>query len=366
MKRRIATLAAITLIAAACSTGTGATTTVPNTVDPNDISATTAPAPSPTKVVVMTHDSFAISDATLAAFTELTGITVELLPSADAGTMVSQAVLTKDNPLADVIYGFDNTFLSRVLEEDLLVAYTSANIEALDPSLLLDPTGRATPVDFSDVCLNIDKAAFGSTPPPTTLLDLTKPAYRSMTVVENPTTSSPGLAFLLATIETFGETGAYTWKEYWTGLIDNDVSIAAGWSEAYWGEFSAASDGTRPIVVSYASSPPAEVIFASEPLDEAPTAVITDGCFRQIEFVGVVNGAARPTAGEAFVDFMTDVLFQEDIPLNMFVFPANMEAALPPEFVKFTTLPANPVMMDQDRIAQNRERWLDEWLELVR
>ncbi len=363
MNRRIATLVTFVLIAAACSSTGQVTTTVPDT---GSLTPTTTRAPAADKVVVMTHDSFAISDETLVAFTEQTGITVVLLPSADAGTMVSQAVLTKDNPLADVIYGFDNTFLSRVLEEDLLVAYTSANAAALDPSLFLDTTGRATPVDFSDVCLNIDKSAFVTSRAPTSLLDLVDPAFRSMTVVQNPTTSSPGLAFLLATIETFGEEGDYTWKDYWTDLIDNDVSIAAGWSEAYWGEFSAASDGTRPIVVSYASSPPAEVIFASEPLDEAPTAVVTDGCFRQVEFVGVVNGAARPAAAEAFVDFMTSVLFQEDIPLNMFVFPANMQASLPPEFVKFTTLPANPVMMDQDRIAENRERWLDEWLELVR
>jgi thiamine transport system substrate-binding protein len=351
------------LLAAACGGGASGVT---STTAATSAAPTTTSAPGPSKVVVMTHDSFAISDETLAAFTERTGIAVELLPSADAGTMVSQAVLTKDNPVADVIYGFDNTFLSRVLEEDLLVPYTSANAAALDASLFLDTTGRATPVDFSDVCLNVDKAAFADTPPPVTLLDLTDPAFRSMTVVENPTTSSPGLAFLLATIETFGEQGDYTWKDYWADLIDNDVSIAAGWFEAYSGEFSAASDGTRPIVVSYASSPPAEVIFASEPLDEAPTAVITEGCFRQIEFVGVVNGAARPTAAEAFVDFMTGVLFQEDIPLNMFVFPANTNAVLPPEFVEYTTLPPDPVTMDQDRIAQNRERWLDEWLELVR
>lgn len=360
------TLAAtvLVLLAAACGGGTSSATTT--TAGTSATPTTAIMEPGPSKVVVMTHDSFAISDETLAVFTEQTGIAVELLPSADAGTMVSQAVLTKDNPVADVIYGFDTTFLSRVLEEDLLVTYTSANADALDPSLFLDTTGRATPVDFSDVCLNVDKAAFTDTPPPATLSDLTKPAFRSMTVVENPTTSSPGLAFLLATIEIFGEEGGYTWKDYWADLIDNDVSIAAGWSEAYFGEFSAASDGTRPIVVSYASSPPAEVIFASEPLDEAPTAVVTEGCFRQIEFVGVVNGAARPTAAEAFIDFMTGVLFQEDIPLNMFVFPANTDASLPPEFVEYTTLPPNPVTMDQDRIAKNRERWLDEWLELVR
>ncbi|MCH7669968.1 MAG: thiamine ABC transporter substrate-binding protein [Acidobacteria bacterium] len=357
----VTTILAFMLVTAACTGGASNVTSPTSGVDSD-----TSSVPVASRVVVMTHESFAISDETLAAFTDQTGITVELLPSGDAGTMVSQAVLTKDNPLADVIYGFDTTFLSRVLEEGILVAYTSANAGALDPNLFLDESGRATPVDFSDVCLNFDRAAFASTPPPTSLNDLTDPSFMAMTVVQNPTTSSPGLAFLLATIEIFGEEGDYTWKDFWADLVTNDVLIVAGWQEAYWGEFSGASDGTRPIVVSYASSPAAEVIFASDPITEAPTAVIADGCFRQIEFVGVINGAAHPAAAEAFVDFMTDVLFQEDIPLNMFVFPANTLATLPAEFVEFATLPDNPVTMDQDRIAKNRARWLDEWLEIVR
>ena len=204
--------------------------------------------------------------------------------------MVNQAVLTKDNPLADVIFGVDNTFLTRALEADVFAPYESPLLASVAPELQIDT--RVTPIDFGDVCINWDKGYFAGAglTPPETLLDLTDPAYRELLVVQNPATSSPGLAFLFATIAHFGETGDYTWIDYWTDLRDNDVLVTSGWEESYYSYFTAASDGDRPIVVSYASSPPFEVIYATEPIDEPPTAVMTEGCFRQVEYAGIVAG----------------------------------------------------------------------------
>ncbi len=184
--------------------------------------------------------------------------------------------------------------------------------------------------------------------------------------MENPATSSPGLAFLLATIAEFGETGAYTWKDFWSDLQANDVAVTSGWEEAYYSVFSGGSgEGDRPLVVSYASSPPAEVIFATEPLTEAPTGVITAGCFRQIEFAGILEGTEHEALAGQFIDYMLSREFQEDIPLNMFVFPANAEASLPPEFVEHTTIPEQPASLDPQAIGENRERWITEWTEIV-
>lgn len=354
--KRWAILAVVAVLAAGCG---GEAATPPVT---GGTSTTLAGG----TVRLLTHDSFLVSDEVLAQFTAATGLEVEVLRAGDAGSMVNQAVLTAGNPVADALFGLDNTFLSRALEADLFLAYESPALDQLIPGLALDPEHRVTPIDFGDVCLNYDKAAFVDTPPPQTLADLADPAYRGMLVVQDPATSSPGLAFVLATIATFGESGSYTWLDYWADLRANDVQVTSGWEEAYYGAFSGGSgEGDRPIVVSYASSPPAEVIYAEEPLTEAPTAVVTEGCFRQVEFAGVLRGTPREAAARALIDFMLSEEFQEDIPLNMFVFPALAGADLPPEFIAYTEVPTAPLTIDAAEIEANRLRWTEEWASVV-
>jgi thiamine transport system substrate-binding protein len=315
-------------------------------------------------VRLLTHESFAVSEDVLAAFTDQTGYQVEVLTGGDAGQVVNQAVLAAGNPVADVLFGADTTFVSRALDAGVFEEYRSPGLDAVPDDLEID--GRVTPIDIGDVCVNYDKQAFDGTPPPAALEDLTDPAYRGMLVVENPATSSPGLAFLLATVARFGEDGAYTWKDYWADLRANDVQVTQGWEEAYYGAFSGGSgQGDRPLVVSYASSPPVEVVFAEEPLDTAPTAVVTDGCFRQVEYAGVLAGAAEPAGARALIDFMLSVEFQEDVPLNMFVFPASTEASLPDVFVEYTEVPADPLTVDPFDVETNRARWIEEWTSIV-
>jgi thiamine transport system substrate-binding protein len=313
-------------------------------------------------LTLITHQSFAVSDGILEMFEAEHGVTIEVLRSDDAGAMVNQAILTRDNPLGDVVFGIDNTFLSRALGEGILQPYESALLGSVPEDLQLDPEHRATPIDFGDVCLNFDRSAFTAADVPKTLLDLVDENLRGKLVVENPATSSPGLAFLLATIAEFGEDGDYTWKSYWADLRDNDVTVTAGWSEAYEVRFSGGyGAGDLPLVVSYASSPPAEVYFSEAPISEAPTGVIEAGCFRQIEFAGILTNAPNPSLAGKFIDFMLSPEFQEDIPLNMFVFPANREAALPEVFVEHTVVPSNPATLDPGDIDANRQRWIEEW-----
>ncbi len=323
----------------------------------------------PGEVVLMTHDSFAISDDVLAAFEAETGVPITVLEAGDAGSMLNQAILTKDAPLADVLYGVDNTFLGRALSEELFIPYAPAALGDLDPDLIptdLDPQGHVVPIDYGDVCVNYDKSAFGEDlPPPTGLADLIEPAYRDMLVVEDPATSSPGLAFLLATVAAFGEDSAMPWTDYWQALVDNGVEVVPGWEQAYYGRFSGGSgEGDRPLVVSYASSPVAEVYFSE--LDEAPTGVVTDGCFRQIEYAGILAGTDNVEIARKLIDFMVSPRFQEDIPLNMFVYPANTQARLPDVFVEFSQIPDRPSTLDPDVIDANRERWIETWTRIVR
>ncbi len=317
----------------------------------------------------MTHDSFDVSEEVVAAFRQACGCQVQFLKAGDAGLMLNQALLSKDNPLADVIYGVDNTFLSRALKGGILEPYRSPALASIPDDLELDPSFQMLPVDYGDVCLNYDKGWFQehNLAPPADLPDLTRPEYKGLTVVENPATSSPGLAFLLATIGRFGESGSYTYLDYWADLRANDVLVTSGWEDAYWGNFTYASDGDRPIVVSYASSPPVEVYFSDKPFDEAPTGVVTaDGsCFRQVEFVGILKGTKNRDLAEQWVDFMLSTTFQEDIPLKMFVFPANSQARLPEVFARFAEVPEKPAWVPPEAIEANREKWIEAWTKTV-
>ena len=332
------------------------------------LSAACARTPAgPPVLTVMTHDSFAVSDAVVEDFESQTGAQVQFLPSGDAGVALNRAILSRGNPLADVFYGVDSTFLSRALDEDIFESYDSPSLAGIPPAFQLDPTHHALPVDYGDVCLNYDRSFFDGheLAVPDRLEDLTEPAYRGLLVVENPATSSPGLAFLLATIGHFGEQG---YLEYWRALRDNDLLVVNDWEAAYYGEFSGASaQGTRPLVVSYGSSPPFEVLYAEPPVTEPTTGAVTadDTCFRQIEFVGILQGTAQRDLAEQWIDFMLSATFQEDMPLQMFVFPVNPEAHLDPTFEKFLALPEHPALVDAEAIAVHREEWIEAWTEVV-
>ena len=350
------------LLIAACAPAT--------TVAPTSEPATEQSAAVRT-VRVLTHDSFDISEDVLAAFEREYGAKVEILQAGDAGVVLNQAILSADNPLADVLYGVDNTLLSRALEADIFEVYESPRLAEIPDDLELDPEHRLLPVDYGDVCLNYDKGWFAdqAIPAPTRLEDLIDPRYQGLTVVENPATSSPGLAFMLATIGHFGEEGETTWLDYWASLRDNGVLVVDGWEDAYWSEFTYGSggEGKRPVVVSYASSPPVEVLFAERPFEEAPTAAVVENesCFRQIEFVGLLKGAQNRELAQAWIDAMLSVEFQEDIPLHMFVFPANQNAALPDVFARFAAIPSQPADVAYQAIEANREAWIQAWSDVV-
>jgi len=319
----------------------------------------------PVTLTLVTHDSFDASEEVLDSFTEVTGIELELLSAGDAGSLVNQAILTKGAPQGDVLFGVDSTFLSRALDADVFLPYESPAVEGIDEELLLDPEHRVTPIDTGDVCLNYDVQGLADAglEPPVRITDLTDPAYEGTLVVEDPSTSSPGLAFLLATIAEAGEDG---WQDLWRALRANDVAVASGWEEAYYTSFSGAagSPGDRPIVVSYASSPPAEVVFSEEPVDEAPTAVVEASCYRQIEFAGILAGTDKEEEARKLIDFLLSPAFQEDIPLRMFVYPV-VDVPLPAEFVEYGPRPDDPYLLDPDLVAERRDEWIEEWSEIV-
>lgn len=385
MNRRILTtlITALAILASACAQATASPTST--SALPTAPAATSAPPlapasatptfPPPTDtpaalqtLAVMTHDSFAASEDVIKAFEQANNAKVTFLQSGDAGAALNKAILSKDAPLADVFYGVDNTFLSRALDAGLFEPYASPALAGVPAEFKLDPENRALPVDYGDVCLNYDKAYFAENylQPPQTLEDLTQPKYKGLLVVENPATSSTGLAFMIATVVQFGPDN---FLDYWKQLRENDVKVVDGWETAYYNDFSGSSGhGPRPLVVSYASSPPAEIIFAADPKPaEAPTASVVGpgACFRQIEFAGILKGTQNRALAEKWVDFMLSAQFQEDMPLQMFVFPVNPAAKLPDEFVKWAQMPKEPATLGPADIAAHRDEWIKAWTETV-
>lgn len=316
-------------------------------------------------LTVMTHDSFEVSQEIIQQFEDETGIPVQFIKAGDTGAALNRAILSKDAPIADVFYGVDNTFLSRALDADIFEPYDSPGLADIPEIFQLDPTHRALPVDYGDVCINYDASFFKGKRLPQSLTDLTLPEFKGMLVVQNPALSSPGLAFLLATVAEFGEPG---YLDYWRKLVENEVVVVNDWESAYYTNFSGSSGkGAQPLVVSYNSSPAAEVVFAASPLAEPPTGSLTAPgmCFRQVEFVGILKGTRQRAAAEKFVDFMLSLPLQEDMPLQMFVFPVHPRAVLPLEFQQVVIIPEKPATLSPQEIAATRDAWIEAWREVV-
>lgn len=325
--------------------------------------ATSAPTSTePQTLNVMTHDSFAVSDTVIKAFEQTNNAKVVFLKSGDAGAALNKAILTKDAPLADVFYGVDNTFLSRALSSGIYEPYASPELQNIPAEFKLDSSNQALPVDYGDVCINYEKAYFTSKnlSVPQSLDDLKKPEYKGLLVTENPATSSTGLAFMLATVARYGD----SFTDYWKALKDNGVVVVDGWETAYYTNFSGSSGkGPQPMVVSYASSPAAEVTAAGD----SPIASILgpDTCFRQIEFVGLLKGTPHQALAQKFVDFMLSKQFQEDMPAQMYVYPVIQNATLPEVFTKFGQSPKQSASLAPDDIAAKRDQWLQAWTDVM-
>ena len=330
------------------------------------LSACAPRAPEVQTLTVMTHDSFSVSAAVARQFEQANNAKLVFLKSGDAGAMLNKAILSMNAPLADVLYGVDNTFLSRALEAGIFEPTSPAISERIPSEFLTGAAPDALPVDYGDVCINYDKTYFSENhlSVPAALEELSDPSYKGLLVVEDPTTSSPGLAFMMATRVHFGE----SWLDYWQSLLENGVVIVDDWEAAYYTNFSGSSGrGLQPMVVSYATSPAAEVIFADPPVETAPTGSIVgpETCFRQIEYAGILKGTNSHDLAEKFIQFLLSKPFQTDLPLQMFVFPVLPEAELPEAFVKYAEQVDDPATLTPTEIAINRETWLEEWSQVM-
>jgi len=370
---RKATLAIIVSLIVLASCGTSGSVNSSSPVAPVLVNGELPRFDEPVTLRVMTHDSFAVSQSVLDEFEVKTNVKVELVPSGDAAAMTNAAILTAGNPVADVIFGFDENLLGSVLKNKLLLSYVPQRLSLVDSSFKIDGSGFATPIDHGDVCVNYDRSSFAKSgiAVPTTFDGLAASSVKNQLVVEDPSVSTPGLAFMLATIASFGggddTSSDAAWLGYWRQLQANGVSVVDSWETAYYGSFSGGSGkGTRPLVVSYASSPPAEVADIALPVDQTPTGVITATCYRQTEFAGILRGTNNPNEAAAFLEFMLGSSFQADVPGQMYVYPVVTGTPLPDTFAKYTAPVATPLSLPYADVAANRDRWIAQWSALFR
>ncbi|MFJ8824437.1 thiamine ABC transporter substrate binding subunit [Streptomyces sp. NPDC102467] len=322
-------------------------------------------------VTLVSHDSWAVSKNVLKDFERKSGYNVKVLEDGDAGQAVNKAILSKGNPQGDVFFGVDNTLLSRALDNGVFSSYKAKGLGEVKSEYQLDAgKNRVTPVDTGDICVNYDKKYFSEhkLTPPSSFADLAEPKYKDLLVTENAATSSPGLGFLLGSAAQYGDDG---WQGYWKKLVANGVKVVDGWDQAYNEEFSGSAGGKkaggeRPLVVSYASSPPAEAIYSDPQPKTSPVGVSTGTCFRQIEFAGLLDGAGNEKGGQALLDFLISKEFQQDMPLNMFVDPVAGNATAPADYTKYAAKVDDPETMSPRKIADNRDSWVKAWTSLVR
>ncbi|RYP88049.1 thiamine ABC transporter substrate-binding protein [Nocardioides guangzhouensis] len=314
------------------------------------------------RVVLVTHESFALPKKLEKQFEQDTGLTLDVRPSGDAGALTNKLVLTQDNPIGDVAFGVDNTFASRALDADVFAKYDARLPAGADAYALDEGSDRLAPVDQASVCVNVDTAWYQEhdQAPPKTLDDLADPAYKDQLVVPGAPTSSPGMAFLLATIAQYGEDG---WQDYWSRLMANGAKLTSGWNDAYFVDFTGGAEkGTRPIVVSYDTSP---AFTVDKKTGRSTTAALLDTCFRQVEYAGVLENAKNPEGAQKVVDFLLSDEVQAALPDSMYVFPVADGVVLPKDWERFAVTPDQPYAVDPAAIAEHRQDWLTEWTDVT-
>ena len=329
--------------------------------------ATAVPTPAPGSLVVLTNDSFDIGKEIIAQFEKDNNASVTIQKAGSSGQVLNRAILEKGNPSGDLLYGVDNTFLSRALREEIFIKYKSGQINNIPAQFILDDTFHVSPVDYGYVNINYDIAYLDDKglAPPASLEVLTQPEWDGRLVVENPAKSTPGLAFLIATVSYFGEDDDYDYLDFWAGLKENNVAVKEGWSEAYYTDFSKYG-GDRPLVVSYATSPAAELFFSEGAYEVPPTGnvLVDKATFLQIEGIGILKGTKNESLAKKFIDFVLDLPFQEDIPGRMFVYPVNSKAQTP-DYFQYAEVPTAPSDISAATIDAKRDEWIDAWTSVV-
>lgn len=314
-----------------------------------------------TEVTIVVNDSFPAEDFEKVA-SEATGYTVKAVTTGDGQDLSTKLALTSGAPLADMFYGVDGYAASRVVDAGVLDDIRPQGASEDFEKFAFSADVPLTPIDQAAVCVNIDPAWFAEKgiAEPATYDDLADPKYKGLSAVIDPAGSTTGLAFLVGTVENFGEDG---FADYWKKLAANDVRIEQGWDEAYNVQFTqGGGDGTRPITVSYDTSPAYTV---NEEGTETSTKALPDTCTSLVMYAGVLKGNKNPEGAQAVLDFMASPEYQETLPETVYGNPIDSSVSVPEDWSKFVIDTPNRHDLPLDEVSANREAWIEQWASAV-
>jgi len=316
------------------------------------------------KLVVYTYSSFASWGAAPfieEAFEKKHDVDVQFVATGDARMMLTKLLTEREagRPGADVFVGVGSVDLSMARGEDLFVPLTGEdipNLASVREDLLIDPTNSLIPYEHSYVTLVYDSQVLAVEDVPLTFEQLLDPKYKKMLILEDPRTSSVGLAFLLWTIHQYGDPG---YLDYWRKLLPNVLTITQGWSAAY--DLFLAREA--PIVVSFSTDTAYSVI--EEGSARYKVMLLNSQGYRSIYLMGIVKGTKQQGLCKELLDFVLSPEVQERISTTEWMFPANRKTLLPVLFYQNAVFPPDPVMVPSERIGENLDRWLLEWAGII-
>ena len=255
---------------------------------------------------------------------------------------------------ADLYVGLNVDELIRVDEQldDPLFDSLGGDLERSDhikDRLRFDPEGRAVPYDTGYISLVYDE----NEAEPTTFEDLTAEEHRGQFITQNAQNSDPGVAFLLWTINEFGEDG---YLDYWQALQDNDVRILGSWDDAYNAYLSEEGD----MVVSYSTD---QVYNGDQPRHQI--GFLNDQGYEQPEGMARFADSDNPEAARDLMEFVLTPDAQAEIAQRNVQFPAVDDAELDEEFAELAKEPPEPVSFDYEELAGNLDGWVEDWARQV-
>ena len=324
------------------------------------------------KLTIVTYDVYGLTQEMLDNFENETGYEITMLKLDDSGSVLDHLLQHKNNQVADLAIGLDNTYLPVAEDHNVLWKH---GLELPNLSSQISEshlTDFAAPFDHGYICLNYDKSVIDGEnyTIPTSLWDLTSEEFNGKVAIPSPETSSPGRAFMSATTYYFDmdEDNTTDWTDWWKEMSANDVIITSGWSEAYeihysggYGQWEDGHIGDAHFVVSYCHSPGVEAHFGGNYTISA-TLNLDNLAFHQIEYASIVEGA-NLAAANAFIEYLLSEEINSEMPVQNYMYSILENSSLPEDtgYKYNSVIPDKPAIIDQQSIIDNMDEWLSMW-----
>ncbi|MBJ23765.1 MAG: hypothetical protein CMB64_03760 [Euryarchaeota archaeon] len=326
-----------------------------------------------TELVIATYDVYALTDEMIGDFENQTGITVSMIKLDDAGSVLDYLIQNKGTETIDLAIGLDNTYLQTAIKQGVLTEHLANNLDNISQDALAPYNGPfAVPFDMGHVCLNYDSSIVDgqNMTVPTSLWNLTEEEWRGKVAIPSPITSSPGRAFMLATLDYFNSLGESTseFEEWWSAMEENDVIITSGWSEAYethytggYGEYEAGYVGDAHITVSYCHSPGVESWYNGN-WTKSAALNLPKTSFFQVEYISSVMGGDQQSSA-LFIEFLLSEDINSNMPVQNSMYSVLEGFDLPEEngYLFHSIIPNEPSEISMIEIEENMESWLLLW-----